>query len=147
MVGHVPHLGYVTGFLEIVSVWMSVCVCLPLRILITSGVIWTQYDWLNKFYNFYMTAIVTIISRCGLTIEACHSNQSNKSKLALYKPLLHCNRHLKQLYIKVTRWYTSVIKVGVVYMGVHILRHLKEELVWAIDEWFWVICSLQQSYH
>ena len=87
--------------------------CLPLRILITSGAIWTQYDWLNKFYNFYITAIVSIVSRYGLTIEACHSNQPNKSKLTLCKPLLHFNRRLKQLYIKVTRWNASVIKVGI----------------------------------
>ena len=26
------------------------------------------YDLLNKLYNFYMTAIVSIVSRCGLTI-------------------------------------------------------------------------------
>ena len=82
-----------------------------------------------------MTAIVSIISRCGLTIEACHSNQPNKSKLTLCKPLLHCNRHLKQLYIIVTRWNASVIKVGVAYVGVHILRYLKEELVWATNKW------------
>ena len=123
-----------TKFLKIVSVCTSVCMYVSTPEDINySGVIWTQYDWLNKFYNFYMTAIVSIISRCGLTIEACHSNQPNKSKLTLCKPLLHCNRHLKQLYIIVTRWNASVIKVGVMYMGVHILRYLKEELVWATD--------------
>ena len=43
-----------------------------------------------------MAAIVGIISRCGLRIEACHRNQPNKSKLALYKPLLCLYSHLKQ---------------------------------------------------
>ena len=28
------------------------------------------HDGLNKFYSLYMTAVVSIISRCGLTIEA-----------------------------------------------------------------------------
>ena len=46
-----------------------------------------------------MAAIVGIISRRGLTIEVCCRNQPNKSKLALYKPLLHFYSHLKQLYI------------------------------------------------
>ena len=56
------------------------------------------YDWLNKFYSFCMTAIASIDSRRGLRIEACHRNQPNKSKLALYKPLLHFYSDLKQLY-------------------------------------------------
>ena len=46
-------------------VYVCVCVCVLLRILIISGVIWTPYDWLNKFYSF-IAAIVGIVSRCGL---------------------------------------------------------------------------------
>ena len=58
-----------------------------------------------------MAAIVGIVSRHGLTIEARRRNQPNKeksglgtrlpnkSKLALYKPLLRLYSHLKQLYI------------------------------------------------
>ena len=57
------------------------------RLLITSGVIKTPYDWLTKFYGFYMAAIVSNISRRGLAIEGYHRNQPNKSKLALYKPI------------------------------------------------------------
>ena len=60
-----------------VCVCVCVCVCLcafvsvcpPPRLLITSGVIWTPYDWLNKFYSFYMVAVVVIGSGCGLRIE------------------------------------------------------------------------------
>ena len=58
------------------------------------GMIRTMYDWLNKFYNFYMAAVVNIISRCGLSIDAHHTNQRNKSKLALYKLLMHIYSHL-----------------------------------------------------
>ena len=46
-----------------------------------------------------MAAIVGIVSRRGLRIEAHRTNQPNKSKLALYKPLLHLYSHLKQPYI------------------------------------------------
>ena len=46
-----------------------------------------------------MAAIVGIISRRGLRIEARHRNQPNKSKLALYKPLIRLCSHLKQLSI------------------------------------------------
>ena len=42
--------------------YACVCVCLPLRLLITSGMIQTPYDWLNKFYGFYMPAVVSIVS-------------------------------------------------------------------------------------
>ena len=70
---------------------VCVCVCPPPRLVITSGVMWHDmdpYDWLNKYYSFCMAAIVGIVSRRGLRIEACHRNQPNKSKIALYKPLL-----------------------------------------------------------
>ena len=50
-----------------------------------------------------MIAIVNIISRhtlYSLSIDVHHRNQPNKkSKLALYKLLIHINCHLKQLYI------------------------------------------------
>ena len=46
-----------------------------------------------------MAAIVGIISRRGLRIEARRRNQANKNKLALYKPLLCLYSHLKQPYI------------------------------------------------
>ena len=59
----------------------------------TSGVKLTSYDWLNKFYGFIMAAAVSIISGCDLSIHTCCEN----SKLVLYKLLLHCNSHLKQL--------------------------------------------------
>ena len=75
------------------------CVCPPLRLLLISGLIWTSYNWLNKFYSFYVPAVVSIVSRHGLSIDACHENQPNKHKLALYKLLIHFNSNLKQLYI------------------------------------------------
>ena len=80
------------------EVCVCVSVCPPPRLLITSGVIWTPYDWLNKYYSFCMAAIVDIVSRCGLRIGARHRNQPNKSKLTLYKPLLRLYSHLKQPY-------------------------------------------------
>ena len=39
----------------------------------------------------------------------------------------------------VTRRSTSVIRVGVVYVNVHVLRHLKEKLASAIDKWLWFV--------
>ena len=85
-----------------VCVRVCVCVCPPPRLVITSGVIWCDmdpYDWLNKHYSFCTAAIVDIVSSCGLRIGARRTNQPNKSKLALYKPLLCLNSHLKQPYI------------------------------------------------
>ena len=74
------------------------CLSAP-RLLITSGMIYTPYDWLNKFYSFYKPDVVSIISVRGFTIEARHRKQTNKTKLVLYNCYFHCNRHLKQLYI------------------------------------------------
>ena len=81
---------------------MYVSVCPPPRLVIISGVMWRDmgpYDWLNKYYSFCMAAIVGIGGRRGLRIEVCGRNQINKSKLALYKPLLRLYSHLKQLPI------------------------------------------------
>ena len=83
--------------------------------------------WLNKFYCFYMAAVFGIVSRRGLCFYACHINQINRSKLALYKPLIHIYSRLKQFL---------VIKMGLV---VRALLHcicidiFKEELAWATD--------------
>ena len=48
------------------------CVCLPLRLLIISGMIWTPYDWLNKFYSYYMATVVVIVNGLGLGIGTHH---------------------------------------------------------------------------
>ena len=77
-----------------------------------------------------MAAIVGIVSRHGITIEVCCRNQPNKRKLALYKPLFHFYSHLKQLYMS-NKTERFSYKVGVVCMGMHISRGLKEELTWA----------------
>ena len=75
---------------------MSVCVCVCVlvsapRVLIASGMIWTTHDWSNKFHGFYMAAVVDIDSGREVSFYMRRGNQLNKSKLALYKPLLHCN--------------------------------------------------------
>ena len=63
--------------------------CVSATKAITSGMmIWTPYDWLNKFYSFYMAAAVVFISRHCLRIEEHCKNQSYKTKLSQYKPLL-----------------------------------------------------------
>ena len=54
---------------------MCACLCVSApRILITSGVILTLYDWLIKFYSCYMATVVNIIDRRGLGIDTRHGN-------------------------------------------------------------------------
>ena len=55
---------------------MSVCMCVSTveGIKITSGVIETPYDWLNKLYSCYMAAVVGIISGRGLSTDARGGN-------------------------------------------------------------------------
>ena len=87
-----------------------------------------------------MAAIVGIVNRCCLTIEArctCRS-QPNKSKLALYKPLLHFYSHLKQLYIsnKTERFsYKGGCGVCRSYVS-------RQELAWTTDKRFRVISNI-----
>ena len=79
-------------FLEITFVGYVSVFCVRVspspRLLITSGVMWTPYDWLNKLYSFCMVAIVSIIGRRGIKIEAYHRSQPNKGKVALYNLLI-----------------------------------------------------------
>ena len=62
------------GFLELllsanvcmlVCVYVFACVCPPPRLFITS----TPHDWLNKFYGFYMVAVVGIVSGHDLSMH------------------------------------------------------------------------------
>ena len=47
---------------------ICMCVCPPPRLLITSGVMWTPCDWLNKFYSCIWHTVVIIINGRGLGI-------------------------------------------------------------------------------
>ena len=90
-----------------------------------------------------------MVSRRGLIIEACHRNQPNKSKLALYKPLLHFYSHLKQLYISNKKERFSCKGVCGV-CGCTCIKVLKSELAWATDKQLWVISNImlfKQLYH
>ena len=54
-----------------------------------------------------MVVVVVIGSGYDLRIRARCRNQPRKTKLLLYKPLLHFYSHLKQLYISKTREHFS----------------------------------------
>ena len=61
------------GFLKLLCQFASVC--LPLRLVITSGVIWTRYNLLNRFCSFYMATIVGIASGRGISIDVCYRKE------------------------------------------------------------------------
>ena len=85
------HAWFLNMFFVDICMCVHVCMCACPRLLITSGVMWCDvdpYDWLKKFYRSYMAAVVGIASMHGLKIDGHRRNQPNKSKLALYKPLL-----------------------------------------------------------
>ena len=80
---------------------MGVCACVGVGVSAPKATnnYWDDMDpsdWLNKYYSFCMAPIVGIVSSCGLRNEARRRNQPIKSKLALYKPLLH---FYSQLYM------------------------------------------------
>ena len=53
---------------------MHVYVCPSPRLLITSGVMWCDIDWLNKLYGFYMAAVVGISSGHDVSIYTRRGN-------------------------------------------------------------------------
>ena len=98
-----------------------------------------------------MAAIVGIVNKHGLRNEARRRNQCNKSKLALYKPLLHFYSHLKQLYIS-NKTESFSCKSGCGVHGCTRIETFKEELAWATDKQLQVISNImlfkiKQLYH
>ena len=72
---HAP--GFLILFLCVhmyVCVCVCVCVSTPEAINITSGMIWTPGDWLNKFYSRCMTIVVIIVNGGGLGIDTRHTH-------------------------------------------------------------------------
>ena len=66
-----------------------------------------------------MAAIVVISSEHGLRIEAHCKNQPDKSKLALYKPLLSLQQSFKQQYIRnKTECFRYIYKGGCGVQGI-----------------------------
>ena len=60
---------------------MHVCVfervCPPLRLLITSGMMWhdiTSYNWSNRIYSCYKANVVGIVDGQGLGIDTHRGN-------------------------------------------------------------------------
>ena len=39
------------------------------------------------------------------------------------------------------------MKIGVLYVSVHVSADLKEELVWATDKRLWLVSNIKQLYH
>ena len=105
----------------LVCVCICVCVCLLPWLLITSGMIWIPYNWLHKFYNFYMAAVVNIIgsivSQCGLCLSVDTLHRHNQICLSYHyiSHYFHFNCHFKWL----TRQSASFIKVRLVYVHEH----------------------------
>ena len=66
-----------------------------------------------------MAATVVIVSKNGLSIDACHRNQP--------KLLIHFLILIYNSYTQVTRQSASVIKVGVAYMGRHYMYQSIED--------------------
>ena len=72
---HVINQAHAAGTcLVSLSANVGMCVCLSPRLLITSGMIWTPYDWFNKFYGCCMATVVDIFDECGLGIDMCCGN-------------------------------------------------------------------------
>ena len=90
------------SLLKLFSLYACLCACIyvcvsPPRLLITSGMVWCDIDLLSKFHGFYIGAVVGIFRGHGLSFHPRHGDHPSKSKLVLYKLLIHCNSCLKQL--------------------------------------------------
>ena len=94
------------GFLKLILcgrlyVCIFVCMSTP-RLLITSGIIWMLYDWLNKFYSFYAAAVFCILSRHALSIYVYRENHPNNNTcVTTYIKWIHNDQLSKCIIFKV----------------------------------------------
>ena len=98
------------------SVCVFACVCLPPRLLITSGVMWHDMD--------PMTVVVG-----SVVIALMHVIETNLIRVSYHciSHYFHYNGHLKQLYISNTTKHFSY-KGGCGVCGQTCIEALKEEL-------------------
>ena len=94
--------GWHVSFIEFDFVYdMCIYLCLPPRLLIISGMIWTPHDWLNKFYNFYMAAVVS--SLVGMAFALIYVSQKLAYIIRVSQHYTSCycnfNTQLKQFHI------------------------------------------------
>ena len=87
-----------------------------------------------------MAIVVVIINGRGLTIDTHHRHYSNKSCLALYKVLIHCNSHYKQPYSS-NKMERFGYKGGCGVCERTRIKTFKEELAWVIDKQLRVISN------
>ena len=68
----IPYMLMLACFLKIALstniACVLMCVCPWGYYLITSVVMWTLYDWLNKFYSYYIVTVVSIVDRRALEL-------------------------------------------------------------------------------
>ena len=73
--------------------------------------LWTQ----NKFYNFYMAALVSIVSRHGLRIKVHHRNQHNTvhRKILAGKKLANLanNKPFAKIFLINLHGYTENVRI------------------------------------
>ena len=67
----------------------------------------------KEVLQFFMEAIISIISRCDLTIVEHHRNQCNKTMLVLCKQLIYFNSNLHTTNLTSRQWliFTSFLRV------------------------------------
>ena len=79
------------------KVSMHVCMFAPRLLLITSGMIWSPYHWLNKFYTFIWQ--LQMVSLVDVALELNHVIKHNRVSQHYIRHYFHFKSHLKQLYI------------------------------------------------
>ena len=98
---------YVLCVCACVRACMHACVCAPnLKAINNQWYLWTPYDWLNKFYSFYIAAVAGDISRCSLSIDTYSENQPNKHNIILY---IHFNSCSKWQYIRIVNYLFPIL--------------------------------------
>ena len=92
--------------------------------------------WLQQYLSLIRLVSIMCFNHKAMALELKHVVETN-----LIRVSYHCISHSFHFnsYLKVIKWSTSVIKVGVAW---HLSRHSKEELAWAIDKWSWIISNI-----
>ena len=99
------------------------------------------------FYSFYITSFVDTISIHGLRSEVVHGNQPNDSTYkVLHNLLFLLKESFKTIICKYQDGELQLHDMYIRRYGIHILRHLKEEVSWALINDFGFIGDLKHNY-
>ena len=107
--------------------------------------IWTPYNWLNKFYNYYMVTIVSIVWGVALELKLVVETNLIRVSYHCISHSFHFKSHLKQLYLSNKTEHLSY-KIGCGVYGCRSMKTLYKKSARDVDKQLQVAINIIYCY-